>query len=146
MTATPITVGVDGSADSVRALRWGADYAQLVDAPMVALLAWDLEIVYGRVVLAEGESKESVEGEARNVLADAVREALGDDARVEQRTVRGHPAQVVAEATERAQLVVVGSRGRGGFAGLLLGSVSQHVVTHAACPVVVMPHEDPPTA
>ncbi|NYF98310.1 nucleotide-binding universal stress UspA family protein [Janibacter cremeus] len=113
---------------------------------MVALTAWDLETVYGRVVLEEWESKESVEGEARNALADAVREALGDDARVEQRTVRGHPAQVVAEATERAQLVVVGSRGRGGFASLMLGSVSQHVVTHAACPVVVMPHEDPPSA
>ncbi|WP_185991135.1 universal stress protein [Janibacter cremeus] len=146
MTDKPITVGVDGSADSVRALRWAADYAQLVGAPVVALTAWDLETVYGRVVLEEWESKESVEGEARNALADAVREALGDDARVEQRTVRGHPAQVVAEATERAQLVVVGSRGRGGFASLMLGSVSQHVVTHAACPVVVMPHEDPPSA
>lgn len=138
-------MGVDGSADSVRALRWATDYAQLVDAPVVALCAWDLETVYGRVVLAEGESKESVEGKVRNVLADTVREALGDDARVEQRTVRGHPAQVVAEATERSQLVVVGSRGRGGFASLLLGSVSQHVVTHAACPVVVMPHEDLPS-
>ncbi|WP_338750237.1 universal stress protein [Janibacter alittae] len=146
MMDEPIAVGVDGSADSIRALRWAADYAQLVDAPVVALLAWDLETVYGRVVLAEGESKETVEGEARDVLADAVREALGEDARVEQRTVRGHPAQVVAEASERARLVVVGSRGRGGFTSLLLGSVSQHVVTHAACPVLVMPHEDPTSA
>lgn len=147
MTDKPITVGVDGSADSVRALRWAADYAQLVDAPVVALLAWDLEAVYGRVVLAEGESEESVEGKARKVLADAVREALGEDARAELRTVRGHPAQVVAEATERSQLVVVGSRGRGrgGFSSLLLGSVSRHVVTHADCPVVVMPHEDLPS-
>lgn len=145
MTERPITVGVDGSADSVRALRWAADYAQLVDAPLVALLAWDLETVYGRVVLAAGETKESVEGRARNVLADLVREALGEAARVEQRVMRGHPAQVIAEATARSQLVVVGSRGRGGFAGLMLGSVSRHVVTHAACPVVVMPHERLPS-
>lgn len=86
-----------------------------------------------------------VEGTARNVLADVVREALGEAARVEQRVMQGHPAQVIAEATERSQLVVVGSRGRGGFAGLMLGSVSRHVVVHAACPVVVMPHEDLPS-
>lgn len=142
MAAKPIIVGIDGSEDSVRALKWAAQYARLVDAPLVGLVAWDLEPVYGYMAMTNWETAESVEREAREVLADALRRALGHDAQIEERSVRGHPAKMLVEASEDAQLVVVGSRGRGGFTGMLLGSVSQHVVTHARCPVIVMPHED----
>ena len=142
MAVEPIIVGIDGSADSVRALKWAAEYARLVDAPLVGLVAWQLEPVYGYMAMTNWETAESVEGEAREMLADVIRNTLGEDAQIEQRSVRGHAAQVLVEASHEAQLVVVGSRGHGGFAGMLLGSVSQHVVTHARCPVIVMPHED----
>lgn len=142
MATQSIIVGIDGSADSVRALKWAEEYARLVDAPLVALVAWQLEPVYGYMAMTNWETDESVEGDARRMLADTIRDALGEDAQVEKRSVRGHAAKVLAEASEGAQLVVVGSRGHGGFAGMLLGSVSQHVVTHARCPVIVMPHED----
>ncbi len=142
MAVEPIIVGIDGSADSVRALKWAAEYARQVDAPLVGLVAWELEPVYGYMAMTSWETAESVEGEAREMLADTVGHTLGKDAQVEQRSVRGHPAKMLVEASKDAQLVVVGSRGRGGFTGMLLGSVSQHVVTHARCPVTVLPHED----
>ncbi|NYF98498.1 universal stress protein [Janibacter cremeus] len=144
MASKPIIVGIDGSADSVRALKWAAEHARLVDAPLVGLVAWDLEPVYGYMAMTNWETSESVEREARTMMADAIGDALGKDAQIEERSVRGHAAKVLVEASEDAQLVVVGSRGRGGFMGMLLGSVSQHVVTHARCPVMVMPHEDQP--
>lgn len=142
MAAQPIIVGIDGSEDSVRALKWAAEYARLVDAPLVGLVAWDLEPVYGYMAMTNWETAESVEGEAREMLAETIRTTLGEDAQIEHRSVRGHAAQVLVEASHDAQLVVVGSRGHGGFTGMLLGSVSQHVVTHARCAVTVMPHED----
>lgn len=142
MGVKPVIVGIDGSADSVRALAWGEEYATLIDAPLVSLVAWQLEPVYGYMAMTSWETDESVERAAQQMLTSTVREALGEDAQVEERSVRGHAAKVLAEASADAQLIVVGSRGHGGFTGMLLGSVSQHVVTHARCPVIVMPHED----
>ena len=80
------------------------------------------------------------EGPARSTLADTVASVLDrpDADRVSQRVVEGHPAQVLLDAAADAALLVVGSRGRGGFTGMLLGSVSQSVVARAACPVVVV--------
>ena len=76
---------------------------------------------------------------ATSTLEDAVRTVDPSDGNgVSQRVVRGHPAQVLLDAAEDAALLVVGSRGRGGFTGMLLGSVSQHVIARAACPVVVV--------
>lgn len=142
MEATPVVVGIDGGPDSLRALVWAADYAGTVKAPLIALTAYDLPTVYGPYAMVGWESSAELENQARNMLADAVRHTLGNDTHAELRVVRGHPAEAMVAASSDARLVVVGSRGHGGFAGMVMGSVSQHVVSHARCPVVVLPHQD----
>lgn len=141
MNAKPVVVGVDGSPDSLRALRWGADYAGHIDAPLHALTVYELPMIYGPSAMAGFQDSETLEKDARAMLTDAIRSALGPEAQVTERVERGHPAQNLVRASRDAELVVVGSRGRGGFAGMLLGSVSQQCVTQARCPVIVMPHE-----
>jgi nucleotide-binding universal stress UspA family protein len=136
-----VVVGVDGSPSSVQALRWALGQARLTGAAVRAVTTWDFPASYGWAVSVDDVDWE---GAARTVLERAVKEAAGADATVpvEQVVVRGHPAQVLVEVAAGADLLVVGSRGHGGFAGLLLGSVSQHVVAHASSPVVVV-HDAP---
>lgn len=141
-----IVVGVDGSPASAQALRWAVSMAKLTGEEVHAVTAWMPPTAYGwGPVIDEVDWEEN----GRTVLAEAVKDALdGEDAgRVRQDVVRGHPAQVLIDAARDAALLVVGNRGHGGFAGMLLGSVSRHVSAHARCPVLVV-HEDdaPPTA
>lgn len=143
MDATPVIVGVDGAQDSVRALRWAADYARAFELPLHVLTAFDVPAVFGPYAMAGWENPATLEKDARSMLADTVLNTLGENAQVEERVLRGHPAEALAKSSQGARLLVVGSRGRGGFAGMVLGSVSQHVVAHARCPVVVMPHSAP---
>lgn len=143
MTTKPIIVGIDGADDSVRALRWAADHARAVGAPLHVLAAFEIPAQYGPYGMAGWENPADLEKRARAVLSDTVRSTLGEDATVVEHVVQGHPAHALVEKSDDALLLVMGSRGRGGFAGLLLGSVSQHVVAHARCPVVVMPHNAP---
>lgn len=140
MDTRPVVVGVDGGPDSLRALKWAAEYAAALDAPLIALTAYQLPAVYGPYAMAGWEGSSELERSAREMLADAVRNALGDDASYKPAVLQGHAAEALIAASGDARLVVVGSRGRGGFTGMLLGSVSQHVVAHAHCPVVVLPH------
>ena len=138
-----VVVGVDGSPDSVRALKWGADYARAQGAELLAVSVFEVPVVFGGPYALSGiPEPDKLEEEARTALSEAVREALGEGAEVTERVEQGHPARVLVNASRAAQLVVVGSRGRGGFVGLMLGSVSQYCVAHARCPVLVMPHED----
>lgn len=141
MDSKPVVVGIDGSADSVRALRWAAEYADRFGAPLEALTVYELQNVYGPYAMAGSVDSDVLKKRAHDALSTAVRDALGDEADVVRRVEQGHPAKALVTASREAQLVVVGSRGHGGFAGLLLGSVSQHCVTHASCPVIVLPHE-----
>ncbi len=143
MDAKPVIVGVDGSPDSVRALHWAAEYARAYQAPLQALTAFDVPSIWGPLAMAGWENPTLLEEDSRSMLADTVRNALGEHAQVEERVLQGYPAQALVTASRDAQLLVVGSRGRGGVTGMLLGSVSQHVVTHAQCPVTVLPHQDP---
>ena len=143
MDTKRVVVGVDGSPDSVRALKWGADYAKAQGAELLAVSVFEVPVVFGGPYALSGiPDPDKLEEEARTALSEAVREALGEGAEVTERVEQGHPARVLVNASRAAQLVVVGSRGRGGFVGLMLGSVSQYCVTHARCPVLVMPHED----
>ncbi|GAA1730769.1 Nucleotide-binding universal stress protein, UspA family [Dietzia kunjamensis subsp. schimae] len=140
MDTRPVVVGVDGGPDSLRALKWAAEYATALDAPLIALTAYQLPAVYGPYAMAGWEDSSELESSAREMLADAVRNALGADASYKPAVLQGHAAEALIAASGDARLVVVGSRGRGGFTGMLLDSVSQHVVAHSHCPVVVLPH------
>ncbi|MEV5187609.1 universal stress protein [Streptomyces werraensis] len=137
-----IVVGVDGSPSSREALRWAARQAALTGGTVLALTSWDCPQYHGALGWLPPSSgdEEALEARAREDLTRCVGETLGAHGSVDVRTeVRyGTPASVLLRAARDASLLVVGSRGLGGFAGLLLGSVAQHCVQHAACPVVVV--------
>lgn len=138
----PVVVGVDGSASSARALEFGFAEAAARGAELVALHSW-----FGRLP-QEQEQELPLIYDADDVLAEQARRLAGWTApararfpgvTVHERARPGRPARALVAASGTAQLVVVGARGRGGFAGLLLGSVSQAVLHHADCPVAIVP-------
>ena len=141
MDTKPVIVGVDGSPNSLRALRWAAEYAQRVESPLEVVATWQAPVVYGDMYVS-AQDYAGLEEQARAGLAESVREALGEDAQITEIVEQGHPSHVLVQASKDAQLLVVGSRGLGSFKGTLLGTVSQHCITHARCPVMVVPHED----
>ncbi|MGP9617018.1 universal stress protein [Arthrobacter sp. AOP36-A1-22] len=140
MATKPVVVGVDGSDDSKAALKWAVEYGQRYEAPVEALAVWDIPTSYGYLA-AYAESGEKIEARARELLEETVAEAVGADSNVIRRTERGHPSSTLVEASKDAQLLVLGTRGHGAFAGMLLGSVSQHCVAHSKSPFVVVPSE-----
>jgi nucleotide-binding universal stress UspA family protein len=137
-----IVVGVDGSPASTEALRWALDEARLRNASVRVVQAWSfphLPAAPGMVpplVLDPDELRR----QAEELAGRTVSEVAGPDPEVEVDTVavHGSPAHSLVEAAANADLLVVGSRGHGGFAGLLLGSVSQQCAHHAPCPVVIV--------
>jgi nucleotide-binding universal stress UspA family protein len=132
-----IVVGVDGSRHSVAALRWGAYQAATLGARLEAVTAWEYPASFGWAsVPGDWDPVKDME----KVLRDAVREAFGDrpPAGLELSVREGGAARVLIEASRGATMLVVGSRGHGGFAGLLLGSVSANVAEHASCPVLII--------
>lgn len=138
-----IVVGVDGSADSLVAFRWALAEGRLWGAAVEAVMAWNVPGWFaleggGQVELAR--LGDELEASAAGVLADAVARVDGDfaDVTVSQHVVSERPATALLERARGADLLVVGSRGAGGFRGLLVGSVSLHCVSHAPCPVVVV--------
>ena len=137
-----VVVGVDGSAGSVAALAWAARYASGSGARVRALLAWHYPAAAGQapVGVAPGAVRDETEEQMHAALDEAVAKATSGQASpgVETRLGYGHPAQVLIEASQAADLLVVGSHGHGAFTGMLVGSVSIHCVTGAACPVVVV--------
>ena len=137
-----IVVGVDGSPSSIKALQWALGQAEATGATIEAVHSWDVPVNYGAVAVMM-PSEEFVRG-ARAALDEAIEEATGGESVVpiERLVVEGHAAGVLLERSEGAELVVMGTRGHGGFVGALLGSVTQHVIHHASCPVVVVPHDD----
>ncbi|MGW3497638.1 universal stress protein [Streptomyces sp. NPDC001020] len=133
-----VVVGVDGSPSSHAALRWAVRYAGLIGGRVDAVAAWELPGMYGWS--APAVDADFDEESARQELARELRDVLGAEgaAAVRALLVRGNPADVLLRAANGAELLAVGSRGRGGFARALLGSVSQQVAQHAGCPVVIV--------
>ncbi|MFF7319875.1 universal stress protein [Streptomyces albogriseolus] len=127
-------VGVDGSPHAAAAVDVAFEEAALRGAHLRALYVWHPPLLG---VLDE----DAAVRECRRVLSETVagRTATYPDVELHHEVVRGHPVQVLAEASEHALGLVVGTRGRGGFTGMLLGSVSQGVLHHAGCPVITVP-------
>jgi nucleotide-binding universal stress UspA family protein len=131
-----IVVGVDGSPLSKQALQWAAKQSQLSAAQLRAVIAWRWPTTYG---WAPDYAGFDFAADARKTLEEAVTETLGapPSVPVSISVIEGHPAPVLIDASRSADLLVVGSHGHGAFTGMLLGSVSQHCVQHATCPVLV---------
>lgn len=132
--ARPVVVGVDGSEGSKRALAWAARYAALVHARLRPLMAWETPTSYGFPAYYDDVDFEK---QALQKLRDVVKEVLGD-AEADLRVEHAHAAVALIEASQDAQLLVVAQHGHGEFHDRLLGSISQHCVHHANCPVVVV--------
>lgn len=130
-------VGVDGSEASVEALRQAQRLAVPRGAEVLATACWEDPQVYAGYVAM---GIERFEERVRVVLQEAVEQAFGQvtPPNVLPRVVRGHPRDSLIEASRRADMLVVGRRGHGGFGGLLLGSVSSACIAHAHCPVLVV--------
>ncbi|HET6950470.1 MAG TPA: universal stress protein [Acidimicrobiales bacterium] len=136
-----IVVGVDGSESARRALHWARHEARLRGAGLEVVHAWHPSYVMASPVVGRPVPTSALEEEAQAVLDRAVdTELAGAGATAVTRLlVRDSAPRAVLDTAQGADLVVLGSRGRGGFTGLVLGSVTHHVALHAACPVVVVP-------
>lgn len=140
-TTERIVVGIDGSEPSQRALEWSLEAARIHNASIEVVHAWAFPYMVGEIVPAMAYDPAPYAAAARLMIDQAVESAdtSGLITPVVRTVSSGGAAEAILAAAKTADLVVVGSRGRGGFAGLLLGSSSQHVVNHATCPVVVVP-------
>ncbi|WP_306214000.1 universal stress protein [Actinoplanes sp. RD1] len=136
--AADIVVGVDGSPSSTAALRWAVGQARLAGGRVQAVAAWEYPTYYGWAGPVPYEDIAVSVGKVLDEAVHAVVDAATPDVEVLQSVVPGNPSQALIDASAHAALLVVGSRGHGAFAGALLGSVSQHCVHHAHCPVVVV--------
>lgn len=132
-----IVVGVDGSPSSKAALRWAVRHARLTGARVEAVAAWQFPTYYGWDLLPDSADIEST---ARSMLEEAIAgiATLAAGVKIQPMVRQGNAAQVLLDDAKGAGLLVVGSRGHGGFTEALLGSVGQHCVHHATCPVVVI--------
>lgn len=146
-TETPrrpkIIVGVDGSDDSRRALAWALAEADLRNADLHVVIAWAFPYAWGRGFNSEwADDADFFAKAAEKEAEEAVAELLGSAARptwLHVHAFEGSPAPVLLDLSRDADLLVVGSRGRGGFRGLMLGSVSSACARHASCPIAVIP-------
>ncbi len=137
-----VVVGVDGSEGSKAALRWAVGQADLTGAKVEAVAAWEYPATYGWAPMYSDD--ETLPELTKKQVSETVRDTLGAEAAdlIGVTVTEGQSAHVLLTSSAGADLLVVGRRGRGGFAGLLLGSVSQHCVHHASCPVVVVPRAE----
>jgi nucleotide-binding universal stress UspA family protein len=135
-----IVVGVDGSESSRDALAWAAAQARLTSRRLVAITTWEWPASYGVYVGIPIDV--NFEEDATQALHQAIEKTLDehDAAMVIEKVIHGHPAPVLLDASKHATLLVIGSRGHGEFTGMLLGSVSEYLATHAQCPVVIVRH------
>jgi nucleotide-binding universal stress UspA family protein len=138
-----VVAGVDGSPDSVRALAFAFDYASRHQLRLLAVHTWDVPPIGAITGVPSPEPPEMVRTMANNEARAALEELAGfadryPDVAVEHKILRGSPVKTLVAESAGAALLVIGSRGRGGFVGLMLGSVSHGVLHHAGCNVAVV--------
>ena len=136
-----IVVGIDGSAPADAALDFALEEARLRDLPLRIVCAWEIPAIEyaGAALRPTPDLAAEAERQAEEVLARAV-QTIGDEPGVPLETVAapGHAPAVLVEQSAGATLLVVGTRGRGGFASIVLGSVSQSVAHQSVCPLVIV--------
>jgi nucleotide-binding universal stress UspA family protein len=141
-----IIVGVDGSGHSQRALDWAMHEAAIRHVPLTALAVHPAIVGYFGGVVASPEDLELTEQIGAAVKVEADKALAGIDGphpeSVTIKAVHGFPVEELVEASKGADMVVLGSRGVGGFTRMLLGSTAGLVVQHAHCPVLIIPPED----
>lgn len=130
-----IVVGVDGSKQSRAAMDWAVEEAKVRGGHVLALTAWHFPYVTDAA--GQAWDYEVFQTDAQSILDEELARVRGRGVQISGRIVQGSPASVLVDASGEADLVAVGSRGHGGFTGLLLGSVSTQTVHHAHCPVLV---------
>lgn len=131
-----IVVGADGSDGSQAAMEWAVTEAQLRHGEILLITAWFYPPLASEV--GDGVIDDTFKNHAEQILANAVTAISGRGVAVTGKVVENSPAAALLDAAKGADLLIVGSRGRGGFASLLLGSVSSHVVHYSRCPVLVV--------
>ncbi|MGL3806227.1 universal stress protein [Paeniglutamicibacter sp. R2-26] len=131
---TKVIVGIDGSPQSIEALRYAAPLSKALGHNLEAFASW-----LPRIALEDYTPEWNPEADAREALDETIAEAFGEDVpeHLVRTVVMGPAAPTLIEASKDAAMVVLGTRGRGGFKGLLLGSVSSSLAAHAHCPVLI---------
>jgi nucleotide-binding universal stress UspA family protein len=135
-----IVVGIDGSPSSDAALEWAANQAELTGAALEVLMTWEWPYGYGWSPVPNDYDPAHDADEFLTGALTTIRETHAG-VPIQATLLEGHPAPILVKASHGADLLVVGSRGHGEFAGMLLGSVSEHCVTNAHCPVLVVRDE-----
>lgn len=132
-----IVVGVDGSSEAHAALQWAIDEARRRNTLVEAIHVWHVPLFVGHPYTSQFDVGR-LSAEAEMLLDAAIDAVETTGVTVERRVMTGGSAHVLVEEAKGASMLVVGSRGRGGFSGLLLGSVSQQAAHHAPCPIVIV--------
>ena len=136
-----IVVGLDGSPQSLSALEWAAHQAELTGFVVEVVMTWEWPIEYGWAFLPGSDYVPTARPQAILDQAIGVFQKKHPTVTFHPSLIEGHAASALVSASQGAEVLVVGSRGHGAFAGMLLGSVSQHCVAKARCPVLVL-HND----
>lgn len=133
----PVIAAVDGSESSTLALRTAAEYAATLQTELLVITCWKAPDFYNGVIAGDAETFRT---EAAQQQEAAIKRAFPGDCPVPatRRITHGRPAPALINASEHAQLLVLGTRGHGEFAALILGSVSLECITHAHCPVLTV--------
>ncbi len=141
-----IIVGVDGSGHSQRALEWAMKEAAVRQLPLTVLTVHPAIVGYFGGVVTSPQDLEFTERAQAAVRAETDKVLAGLDGphpeSVTVRAVHGFPVEELVSASKEADMIVLGSRGVGGFTRLMLGSTAGQVVQHAHCPVLIVPPED----
>ena len=133
-----VAVGVDGSASAMTAVDWAAEQASLLGAELELVTAWEWPMNYGAPMMLPDDFNPEKDGRALLEETEAAVHKEYPQLAVRKTVREGHAAPILVEASKGATLLVVGCRGHGAFVGMVIGSVSEHCVTNAHCPVLVV--------